>query len=167
VRFAHKKGKLMKTQNKLTDIQIKEVMSSRVQSLMTEDTIHDAVAMMLDNGLSTVPVVDDENKCIGILSRSDMTELFLEEHNELSNVRDVPRMSLEWLSQSLDSNDVRLVKELMTYEVATINASQTLQEASQAMVRQKIHHLPVIDEKEQITGIVSAFDIVKAVAEAE
>ena len=59
------------------------------------------------------------------------------------------------------------MKELMTYDVATINANQSLKEASQAMVRQKIHHLPVIDEKEQITGIVSAFDIVKAVAEAE
>ncbi len=157
----------MKTQKKFNEIQVKEIMSSRVQCLMTDDTIHDAVAMMMDNGLSTVPVVDDDNRCVGILSRSDMTELFLKEDNELAQVLDAPRMSLEWLSQSLETTDVRLVKELMTYEVATIHASQTLKAACQEMVRQQIHHLPVVDEKEQVTGIVSTFDIVKAVAEAD
>ena len=155
----------MKTQKKFTEVKIKEIMSARVHSLMTDDTIHDAAAMMLDNGLTTVPVIDSDNKCIGILSRSDMTELFLKEDNELAHVLDAPRLSLEWLNQSLETADVRLVKELMTYDVATIGADQTLKEASQEMVRQRIHHLPVIDEKEHVAGIVSAFDIVKAVAE--
>jgi len=157
----------MKTQKKFADIQINEIMSSRVQCLMSDDTIHDAVAMMIDNELSTVPVVDSENRCIGILSRSDMTELFLKEDNELANVLDTPRLSLQWLSQSIETSDVRLVKELMTYEVATIRANQTLKEASQEMVRQRIHHLPVVGENQHVTGIVSAFDIVKAVAESE
>ena len=156
----------MKTQKKLTEIKIKEIMSSRVQTLMSNDTIHDAVALMLDNGLTTIPVVDGEKKCIGILSRSDMNELFLQEDSELAHSYDTPRLSLEWINQSLETCDTRLVKELMTYDVATIGENQSLTEASQEMVRQKIHHLPVINDKEQISGIVSAFDVVKAVAES-
>ena len=74
----------MKTHNKLTEIRVKEIMSSKVQCLMTDDTIYNAVAMMIDDGLSTVPVVAEDNRCIGILSRSDLTELFLKEDNELS-----------------------------------------------------------------------------------
>jgi CBS-domain-containing membrane protein len=155
----------MKTQKKFTEIKIKEIMSTRVHTLMTNDTIHDAVAMMLDNGLTTIPIVDSENKCIGILSRSDMNELFLEEDSELAHTSETPRLSLAWINQSLETCDTRLVKELMTYEVATIGESQCLTDASQEMVRQRIHHLPVINDREQITGIVSAFDIVKAVAE--
>ena len=157
----------MKTQKQFTDIKISEIMSSRVHCLMIDDTIHDAVAMMIDNRLTTVPVVDDENKCIGILSRSDMTELFMAEDSELSHVRESPRMSLEWLSQSLETSDSRLVKELMTYEVSTIGEDKTLKQACKEMVRQRIHHLPVVGDDESVTGIVSAFDIVKAVAETD
>ena len=155
----------MKTQNRFTEIKIKEIMSKRVHTLMTDETIHDAVAMMLDNGLTTIPVVDSENRCIGILSRSDMNELFLEEDSELAQTNEIPRMSLEWINQTLETCDTRLVKELMTYDVATIGENQTLIDASQEMVRQRIHHLPVVNDREQISGIVSAFDIVKAVAE--
>lgn len=151
----------------ISSAKIKDIMSSRVQCLMMDDTIQDAVAMMIDHGLSTVPVVDTQQKCIGILSRSDLTEVFLQEDSELSHVLDAPRLSLEWLSQSLETCDVRQVKELMTYEVATIGADATLKKASQEMVRQRIHHLPVVDPEGQILGIVSAFDIVKAVAEAD
>ena len=95
-----------------------------------------------------------------------MNELFLEEDSKLAQTNETPRLSLEWINQTLETCDTRLVHELMTYEVATIGENQTLIEASQEMVRQRIHHLPVVNDREQISGIVSAFDIVKAVAES-
>ena len=156
----------MKTENRFTETKIKDIMSKRVYTLMNDETIHDAVAMMLDNGLTTIPVVDTENKCIGILSRSDINELFLEEDSELAQNYDTPRLSLAWINQTLETCDKRLVKEFMTYDVTTIGENQSLIEASQEMVRQRIHHLPVVSDREQISGIVSAFDIVKAVAES-
>jgi len=157
----------MKTQNQFAEIQVTKVMSTNVQKLMANDTVQEAVALMVDHGLNTIPIVDTEDRCIGILSRTDLTELFLQEDQELSRVLDTDRLSMEWIHRALETSDVAQVNELMTYEVAKIRESQNLYEASREMVRGKIHHLPVVDENEKIVGILSSFDIVKAVAESE
>lgn len=157
----------MKTQNQLADIKVNHVMSTHVHRLMANDTVQEAVALMVDHGLNTIPIVDADDRCIGILSRTDLTELFLQEDHELSRVLDTDRLSMDWIHRTLETSDVCQVNELMTYEVAKIRANQNLNEASKEMVRGKIHHLPVVDDEDKIVGILSSFDVVKAVAEAE
>jgi len=154
----------MKTQNKFADMKVNEIMSDRVHTLNVNDTLKDALAMMLEHQLTTVPVVDLDHRCVGILSRSDMTELFLEQDGELSNMLDTP-LSMQRLYRSLETCDVRNVSELMTYEVVSIEDGKSLTEACQQMTRQRIHHMPVVDENGRLIGIVSTFDVVKAVAD--
>ena len=155
----------MKTSKAVSDVKVSEIMTRHVDTLSPGDTIQDAVKLMVEGSLSTVPVVDAHNKCVGILSRSDLTEMFLEEDSTLSHALDTERLSVEWLSRSLDTSDVRKVKELMTYEVTTIRSDLGLIDACKQMARLKVHHLPVVDENEIIAGIVSAFDVVTAIAE--
>lgn len=154
----------MKTQNKFADMKVNEIMSDRVHTLNVNDTLKDALAMMLEHQLTTVPVVDLDHRCVGILSRSDMTELFLEQDGELSNMLDTP-LSMQRLYRSLETCDLRNVSELMTYEVVSIEDGKSLTEACQQMTRQRIHHMPVVDENGRLIGIVSTFDVVKAVAD--
>lgn len=157
----------MKTQNQFTETKVSDVMSTHVHKLMANDTVQEAVALMVDHSLNTIPIVDSDDKCIGILSRTDMTELFLQEDHELARVLDTDRLSMDWIHRTLETSDVCQVNELMTYEVAKIRVDQNLHDASREMVRGKIHHLPVVDDNERIVGILSSFDIVKAVAEIE
>lgn len=154
----------MKTGKSVADVTVADVMTHRVEMLAPGDSIKDAVTLMLDCKLSTIPVVDGECKCIGMLSRSDLTEMFMQEDRELSSVLDTERLSMDAINRSQDTSEARIVKEFMTYEVATIRLSQTLTEGCQVMARHQIHHLPVVDETEKVVGIVSAFDVVKAVA---
>lgn len=154
----------MKTQNPISNVQISEAMTRRVETLSPSDTIKDAVTLMMDSKLSTVPVVDGENRCIGILSRNDLTEMFLNEDNVLASVLDTDRLSLEWLNRSLDTGDVKMVKELMTYDVTTLRSDQNLSDACREMTRHKIHHLPVVDDQNKVIGIVSTFDVVTSIA---
>ena len=156
----------MTTKKELAETRVADVMTRRVETLSPVDTIRDAVNMMMDCKLTTVPVVDGNNRCVGILSRSDLTEMFLQGDSELSHVLDTDRLSMEWLNRSLDTSDVRKVNELMSIDVATVQSSQTLAEACLEMKRHQIHHLPVVNEQEAIVGIVSAFDVVTAIAEA-
>ena len=155
----------MKTKKSVTEIKINEIMTKHVEAVSPVDSIKDAVSLMVDSKLSTIPVINGEYRCVGILSRSDLTEMFLQEDSELSRALDTDLLSLKWLQDSLDTSDVRQVKELMTYEVATIRADQTLTDACKEMARLRVHHLPVVDDRETVVGIVSAFDVVTAVAE--
>ena len=154
----------MNTVQQLVDVKIGQIMTQQVVTLMIDDTIQDAAGVMLENNLSTVPVIDVNNKCIGILSRTDMTELFLETDDELAQLLDTDRLSLEWYHRSAETSQDRRVREFMVDNVSQINVDSTLQEACREMARNRVHHLPVIDNNERVVGIVSTFDIVNAIA---
>ena len=156
----------MKTQKQFSQIKVKEIMSENVQTLLINDTIKDALTTMLEQELTTIPVVNLDNRCVGIISRSDLTELFVEEDGELSRMIDTP-LSMERLFRSLETCDIRQIRELMTHEVISVKANQSLTEACQQMVRQNVHHLPVVDDEGRLAGIVSSFDVVQAVAETD
>ena len=53
------------------------------------------------------------------------------------------------------------VSDLMTTALVTINASEQLSEAKIDMEMSLVHHLPVVDERGRLVGIVSDRDIVR------
>ncbi len=53
------------------------------------------------------------------------------------------------------------VREMMTVEVATIEASDTVEAAEERMARERIRHLPVVDG-DVVVGIVSHRDVLAA-----
>lgn len=156
----------MKTKNSVAEIKISDIMTKNVETVSPADSIKDAVNLMMDSKLSTIPVINSEYQCVGILSRSDLTEMFLQEDNELSQALDTDLIALKWLQQSLDTSEVRQVKELMSYEVATIRSDESLMHACKEMARLQVHHLPVVDDSDTVVGIVSTFDVVAAIAKA-
>lgn len=154
------------TERKLTqEVTVSEIMTKRSETLAPADTIKDALNLMYEQKLTTIPVVDQDNRCVGILSKSDLTEMFIQEDSELANSLDADYFSLERMHRTLDTSDTRKVKELMTFDVTTVEANQTIPKACQMMLKHKIHHLPVVDEQNAVVGIVSTFDIIKVMAD--
>jgi homoserine O-acetyltransferase len=56
------------------------------------------------------------------------------------------------------------VQDIMEREFHTITTSASIADAANAMLRYEINHLPVVDENDQLVGIVTSWDIAKAVA---
>ena len=156
----------MKSKTMIDDLTASEIMTEHVETLMPSDTVKDALLLMLDGHLTTIPIVNAENHCVGMLSRSDLTEMLAKEDNELTHARDGDRESLYWLSQSIDTGDVRKVSEFMVIEVQSASRGDSLTEICKLMHQHHIHHVPVLDEQTKLVGIVSAFDVVKAIATA-
>lgn len=155
----------MKIPNSVTETPVSEWMTRNVVTIRADDTIQEAVVLMQENQFTTIPVVGSQGECIGILSRSDLTELFLTEDEELSRLSDTPRLSMEWYYRTLETCDDRYVKELMTHDVLTINMNDRVSDACQAFVSRSIHHLPVVDENNRVTGMFSTFDVIKAISD--
>ena len=154
----------MKANTKTSQLTAKEVMTKHVETLMSGDTVKDALTLMIDHNLTTIPIINSEEHCVGMLSRSDLTEMLAREDDELSHAREGDRESLYWLSQTLDTGDVRKVSEFMVVEVHSANVSDQLGDICKQMHQHHIHHLPVLDDQNKLVGIVSAFDIVSAIA---
>ncbi|MDD1675323.1 MAG: homoserine O-acetyltransferase [Methanomicrobiales archaeon] len=57
-----------------------------------------------------------------------------------------------------------LVRDVMVREVATITEGSTIREATKLMIDREINHLPVLSEEGLLVGIVTSWDIAKAIA---
>ena len=99
-------------------------------------TVKDALNMMAEYHIGGIPVVDDNNKLVGIVTNRD-------------------------LRFELDST--RLIDEVMTSEnLVTTNQSTDLEEAAQILQEHKIEKLPVVDSEGHLIGLVTYKDITKA-----
>ncbi|WP_414469634.1 homoserine O-acetyltransferase MetX [Methanobacterium sp. ACI-7] len=57
-----------------------------------------------------------------------------------------------------------LVEDVMTNKIAKISEDSSIEEAARLMLEEKVTHLPVVSDGDKLIGIVTAWDISKAVA---
>jgi len=98
-------------------------------------TVLDAKGSMKEHGIGGIPVVDKEGKLAGIVTNRDLR---FEKRND------------------------RMITEVMTSEnLVTAPAGITLTEAEDILQAHKIEKLPVVDEKQQLVGLITFRDITK------
>ena len=56
---------------------IRDCMKRNVVSVSTDTTLGEAVKLLVQKHIGTLPVVDDQRKLVGMLSMADVLELFL------------------------------------------------------------------------------------------
>ncbi|HIQ47845.1 MAG TPA: IMP dehydrogenase [Sulfurovum sp.] len=98
-------------------------------------TVGEADGMMADYSISGIPVVDEQNTLIGIITNRDM--------------RFIKDMSLK-------------VSEVMTASpLVTGKEGTTLEEAAKEMQKHKIEKLPIVDDNNKLMGLITIKDIEK------
>jgi CBS domain-containing protein len=124
---------------------VKEIMTRKVEVMSHKDSINDAINKMMKKEVGALPVVDSDQKMVGIVSERDFVIL---------------------LSGVLTDE---LVEDYMTKNVIATTPGTRIEGASKIMVRNKLRRIPVVGEerktshpeKDKIMGIVTATDILE------
>ena len=99
-------------------------------------TVADALAMMAEFHIGGIPVIDDENHLVGIVTNRDLR-----------------------FERRLD----KMIDEVMTHEHLVTTHQQTdLTAAAQILQENKIEKLPVVDKENHLVGLITYKDITKA-----
>lgn len=61
----------------LAELHVKDIMTRNPVTVSSEDTVEHAAQLMLENTISGLPVVDDKNHLVGILTQSDVFRAFM------------------------------------------------------------------------------------------
>ncbi len=153
--------------NQLFQLRVKDLMRKHVVTVNAQDTVHDALELMLENKVSALPVVDHRGHCVGILSGRDfvdMTHDLDEDFHEASHESEVWwGVFVRNLSENIGEQSVM---DLMTEEVISVRADDFLVRAARTMLTARVHRLPVLDGEHRILGIISMTDILRAFVEA-
>jgi CBS domain-containing protein len=143
----------------LTNLEVAEMMTRRVTCLSSSDTLHRALEIMAEEKLAALPVVSHTDQCLGILSRSDLADLFV----GLDEC--VDQMSQNHFRVEFPDGFETTVGELMNSEVVSISAHDPVIKAAKKMAEHRIHHLPVVDQQGILVGIISTLDVAEAVSQ--
>ena len=151
----------------LTGQHVRDLMTFHAVTVMPDDTVKDALDLLVANNVAALPVVDEANRCVGVISASDLLGLAQERGEDLEAFNAAEGLTRELLIEHLERADFSdlAVKEAMTPTPIVIGPEATLPEAARIMVEYGIHHLAVTENKHRFLGLLSALDIVRAVAE--
>jgi CBS domain-containing protein len=142
---------------------VADVMTRQVVSVRPDTPVAEIVALLIDRALRSAPVVDAENRVIGIITDGDLltrgaTELPLALQRELSLAERAA--TIETLAAHPHT-----AADLMTPDPVTLPETTPLAEAAAVMADRGLKRIPVVDAQQRLVGMVSRSDLLATVAE--
>ena len=123
-------------------MKIRTLMTKNVTCISPSDSLCEAYNLMHELEVRHLPVVDENNQLVGILSNRDI----LLEATSDNGVVLVPSVDVE---------------SVMTTDVVTCRTSDSLSDIAETLLSRKIDAIPVVDGFGEIIGIITSTDFIE------
>lgn len=130
---------------------VSKSMTSNVITVDKDASIFDAKDKMAAYCIRHLPVVEDDNRLIGIITDRDIR----------SALPSAVVHDYENCKQKEKISDLK-VKDIMTINPVTVSPSYTIQDALLLLLQTKVGAFPVVDDKGKLKGIISVDDLLRA-----
>jgi len=117
-------------------IKLERFMTTEVFVVNENDLVDLVAKIMKWKNIHHIPVVNDENKITGIITKTNLIEIFMHKDKLL------------------------IAKDIMIKNIITVNAGTSLRDANKIMIRNKIGCLPILEFGE-LVGILTKNDLLK------
>jgi CBS domain-containing protein len=147
-----------------------DVMTTNVITVGPDTTVQEVAKILSEKSISGVPVVDRENRLVGIVSEGDLLHRV-----ETGTERRVQRRRRSWWLDTIGSDEElardyvkshgRSARDVMTGDVITVSETTELGEIANLLEAKSIKRVPVVRDG-KLVGIVSRANLVRALAAA-
>lgn len=146
---------------------VRDVMVTDVQVCGPDDSLRDALDTMLEQGLTTLPVVDVAQNCLGVIAAVDLLAPSDEMEEELRRLTNQSGAENGYVAETVQTRGLaaHTVEDFMSSRVVAVAPDTELHKAAGIMLQNQIHHLVVIDSEDRLIGILSTMDILKVYAD--
>ncbi len=144
-------------------VRVADVMSRDVVRVHPDTPLGELVELLVGQDYRAVPVVDEAERVVGIVTNGDMVE-----RGRLAmRLELLATAGCETLQRTLAALAAsgRTVTEVMTREVVTVPPDLSVLEAARLMAQRRLKRLPVVDAAGHLLGIVSRVDLLRTVAQ--
>lgn len=150
---APKRHKAPGAQSREPHSPVREIMTRNVVTFAQDVPIEAATQTMLHKRISGAPVVDDHGKPIGIVSKTDLLEAW-HEHDKAKQ-----------RGEAVDGPSGTVVGDIMVPYLLAAQDSSPISLAAALMAYEGVHRLLVLNEDQQMVGIVSTLDVLRWLAQ--
>lgn len=143
---------------------VKDYMTAKVFTVMPSHSIHTALETMVRNKVSRIVVVTG-HKPIGIVTTRDLLPVSRLVEPEITDMPNEVAMSRRQTTPLLSNiSQVLLARDVMTRDPLTVTRDSDLADAGRIMINNRISGLPIVDADNNLIGIVTKTDVVRALA---
>jgi CBS-domain-containing membrane protein len=132
---------------------VKDVMSTHVVAVRKNAPFKDMAARLREHRVSAFPVLDEDNKVIGVVSEADLLTKEALEFSATSRVSGMLHHREQVKAAATTAED------LMTKPPVTVGPDEFVTHAARLMYARKVKRLPVVDDDGHLIGIVSRADV--------
>jgi len=125
---------------------VKNWMSRNVFTITPEDSMQDAVYLMREHKVRTLPVVKND-KVVGIVSETDIKRA------SASDATGLDVHEILYLISKIK------IKDIMSKNPITVHEDLTVEETAEILMKEKISGVPVLDNEGKILGIITRDDL--------
>ena len=125
-----------------------EVMTKYPVCCLPTDSVAKAAELMKNGNIGSIPVIENEQtqKLVGIVTDRDL--------------------AMRIVAEERDSNATK-VDGVMTRKVVSCFAEDNVQKALDAMAKQKLRRIPIVDHDNRIVGIITQADVATRINQPE
>ena len=122
---------------------VKDILQSKAPpvTINSGQTLLEAMRLLIENKISSLIIIDNNNYPIGIITERDIFHLVLRYRGDIMDLK---------------------VGNNMTTRVMSGVPEDEIDQIARIMIEKGIRHIPIIDEGKKLCGIISMRDIVRA-----
>lgn len=148
---------------------VRDVMTPQAKliTVSPDTTVRECLALLVDNHIRGVPVVDADRRPIGLVSDWDLINLS-DLSGELEEAKHMfPEHGKSWsafkeIKLRLEKNAGTHVRDICDHDLTMISPSASLDSAARLLLDKKRRRLPVVDGEGRLVGVISRGDVLKA-----
>lgn len=147
---------------------VHQVMTKPVVCISPEATVGEALSLMLERKVDDLPIVDDTNRVVGIITFADVLRRVRRQHPLAINIFFTPFYYVEGYEEATERVKRLMelpVTEVCTRSVITCGPEGHLADVAGLMVDHRIKRVPVVTDDGQLLGIISRGDVIRAMWE--
>jgi len=133
-------------------MKVKDLMTTALHTLNERDSLQRARQLMKEHRIRHLPVIDDDNRFVGLLTLRDLLAA------TVSRLAEIDAGEIESFEASV------LIGDVMNSDVIAVDSDIDLQEAACYLIDHKFGCLPVLHDG-YLTGILTESDFVRLVAD--
>ncbi|MDY3000647.1 MAG: CBS domain-containing protein [Romboutsia timonensis] len=149
----------------MNDKRAKDIMTTDVIVANKNDIIANVANLLIKEKIGGLPVVDEENKVVGIISETDIMkkESHVDSPRMLNLIQGIIFLDdMKKFEDEMRAIAAYKVEDLMSKDIITVNENDTFDYVANVMINKSINRVPVVDENNFLKGIICRYDIIKA-----
>jgi CBS domain-containing protein len=147
--------KLKDRLNEITQKKAQEIMTQPVITIKEEQHLPEAVNLMLKYRLKRLPVVNDQDVLVGMLSRVDVFNT-------------ITKHAPKWTAleeRNIEITNITSLRDIMSREMHTVGPDTPIAEVIEMICSDEIQRVAVVDSQGRFLGLISDFDLLPLISD--